>query len=34
MKDHLVITIGRQCGSGGRRIGETIAELSVMIRNY
>ena len=26
MKDHLVITIGRQCGSGGRRIGETIAE--------
>lgn len=26
MKGNLVITIGRQCGSGGKRIGETVAE--------
>lgn len=26
MKGNLVITIGRQCGSGGKKIGETIAE--------
>lgn len=26
MNGNLVITIGRQCGSGGRKIGETVAE--------
>lgn len=26
MSDHLVITIGRQCGSGGRLIGQRLAE--------
>ena len=26
MKGNLVITIGRQCGSGGKRIGEAVAE--------
>ena len=26
MKGNLVITIGRQCGSGGKRIGESVAE--------
>ena len=26
MKGNLVITIGRQCGSGGKRIGEIVAQ--------
>ena len=26
MKGNLVITIGRQCGSGGKKIGETVAQ--------
>lgn len=26
MSDHLVITIGRECGSGGRHIGKMLAE--------
>ena len=26
MSDHLIITIGRECGSGGRNIGKKLAE--------
>ena len=26
MKDHLIVTIGRECGSGGREIGELLAK--------